>query len=189
MLGDADRQFPGAVWSFSIGWGCDKLITAADMAPVRSALATATTPRHDGVQCQAETSRVWSARAVKTGRRAAGCQRCGAGFEWRRCLRWSTSAAPRCPPTPTACGRPSRAWFDVPLSAGHRRRGVVRCSTDRNGSVAVCPTRDPTRRLTPDVARGRRLRSPVCGSIFNQQQLVGGGTSRVRAHLGRQRRS
>ena len=37
----ADRQFPGAVWSFSIGWGCDKLITAADLAPARSALATA----------------------------------------------------------------------------------------------------------------------------------------------------
>ena len=41
MLEDTDRQFPGAVWSFSIGWGCDKLITAADLAPVRSALATA----------------------------------------------------------------------------------------------------------------------------------------------------
>jgi kumamolisin len=36
-----DQRFPGAVWSFSIGWGCDKLLTAADLAPVRSALATA----------------------------------------------------------------------------------------------------------------------------------------------------
>ena len=41
MLEDTDHQFPGAVWSFSIGWGCDKLITAADLAPVRSALAAA----------------------------------------------------------------------------------------------------------------------------------------------------
>ena len=41
MFAEADRRFPGAVWSFSIGWGCDKLITAADLAPVRSALATA----------------------------------------------------------------------------------------------------------------------------------------------------
>ena len=41
MLESTDRQFPGAVWSFSIGWGCDKLITAADLAPVRSALAAA----------------------------------------------------------------------------------------------------------------------------------------------------
>ena len=43
MLESADEQFPGAVWSFSIGWGCDKLITAADLAPVRSALADAHT--------------------------------------------------------------------------------------------------------------------------------------------------
>ena len=41
MLEDTDRQFPGAMWSFSIGWGCDKLLTAADLAPVRSALADA----------------------------------------------------------------------------------------------------------------------------------------------------
>jgi kumamolisin len=41
MLESADRQFPAAVWSFSIGWGCDRLITAADLAPVRSAVATA----------------------------------------------------------------------------------------------------------------------------------------------------
>ena len=41
MFEDTDRQFPGAVWSLSIGWGCDKLITAADLAPVRSALADA----------------------------------------------------------------------------------------------------------------------------------------------------
>ena len=40
MLEATDRQFPGAVWSFSIGWGCDKLLTAAD-GSVRSALAAA----------------------------------------------------------------------------------------------------------------------------------------------------
>ena len=43
MFAEADRRYPGAVWSFSIGWGCDKLITAADLAPARSALATAQT--------------------------------------------------------------------------------------------------------------------------------------------------
>ena len=35
MFEEADRQFPGAVWSLSIGWGCDELVTAADLAPVR----------------------------------------------------------------------------------------------------------------------------------------------------------
>ena len=37
MMEDADQRYPGAVWSFSIGWGCDKLITAADLVPVRAA--------------------------------------------------------------------------------------------------------------------------------------------------------
>ena len=41
MMEDADRRYPGAVWSFSIGWGCDKLITAADLLPARSALTRA----------------------------------------------------------------------------------------------------------------------------------------------------
>ena len=31
MMEDADQRYPGAIWSFSIGWGCDKLITAADL--------------------------------------------------------------------------------------------------------------------------------------------------------------
>lgn len=35
LMEDVDRRYPGAVWSFSIGWGCDKLITAADLVPVR----------------------------------------------------------------------------------------------------------------------------------------------------------
>jgi kumamolisin len=41
LMESVARQFPGAIWSFSIGWGCDKLITAADLAPVRSALVGA----------------------------------------------------------------------------------------------------------------------------------------------------
>ena len=36
-----DRQFPGAVWSLSIGWGCDRLLTTADLIPVRTALVAA----------------------------------------------------------------------------------------------------------------------------------------------------
>ena len=41
MFEEVDRQFPGAVWSLSIGWGCEKLVTAADLAPVEAALAAA----------------------------------------------------------------------------------------------------------------------------------------------------
>jgi kumamolisin len=41
MFDQADRQFPGAVWSLTIGWGCDALITATDVKPVLSALERA----------------------------------------------------------------------------------------------------------------------------------------------------
>ncbi|MFN0144569.1 MAG: hypothetical protein ACKVP6_14175 [Mycobacterium sp.] len=41
LMQSVDRQFPGAIWTFSIGWGSDRLITAADLAPVREALAAA----------------------------------------------------------------------------------------------------------------------------------------------------
>jgi kumamolisin len=36
-----DQRFPGAVWSLSIGWGCERFFTGADLQPVESALATA----------------------------------------------------------------------------------------------------------------------------------------------------
>jgi kumamolisin len=41
LMESVDRDFPGAIWSFSIGWGCDRLFTEADLAPVRSALVRA----------------------------------------------------------------------------------------------------------------------------------------------------
>ena len=52
LFESVDRQFPGAVWSLSIGWGCDALVSAADLAPVEAALATAQKTRHVGVRCE-----------------------------------------------------------------------------------------------------------------------------------------
>jgi len=37
----ADREYPGAVWSFSIGMGCDTMDLAPDLEPVRVAFAAA----------------------------------------------------------------------------------------------------------------------------------------------------
>jgi kumamolisin len=37
----ADGEFPGAVWSLSIGMGCDTMDKAADLLPVRNAMAAA----------------------------------------------------------------------------------------------------------------------------------------------------
>jgi kumamolisin len=39
MFEAVDRQFPGAIWSLSIGFDCDKETTLADVRPMRAALA------------------------------------------------------------------------------------------------------------------------------------------------------
>lgn len=41
LMESVDREFPGAIWSLSIGWGCDRLFHSADLAPVRAAVAAA----------------------------------------------------------------------------------------------------------------------------------------------------
>jgi kumamolisin len=173
MLESADRQFPGAVWSFSIGWGCDKLITAPDLAPVRSALATAHTHGTTAFNASGDL---------------AGLE-CKGGDDWSS------------PPGPSDVGLDSiaslpemtdvggttlstdvkgvwlaeQAWFDVPLSQG--TGGGVSALFDRpEWQSGVSSERDSKRRLTPDVAA---VADPFTGVkiVLNQQQLVGGGTS------------
>ena len=85
MLEDTDRQFPGAVWSFSIGWGCDKLLTAADLAPCVPRLPRPR-ERHHGVQRQRRPRRAWSARAATTGTPRPDRQTSG-WIRWRHCPR------------------------------------------------------------------------------------------------------
>jgi kumamolisin len=173
MFDSAERQFPGAVWSFSIGWGCDKLHTAADLAPVRSALRN----------------------AHSNGTSAFNASGDLAGLECRGGQDWSS------PPGPADVGLDSVAslpemtdvggttlstdangvwlaeqtWFDVPLSQG--TGGGVSSLFDRpDWQRGVAPDQDPGKRLTPDVAA---VADPFTGVriVLNQQEVVGGGTS------------
>lgn len=41
MFNAVDQRYPGAVWSSSWGWGCDRTDNANELAPVRAALVTA----------------------------------------------------------------------------------------------------------------------------------------------------
>lgn len=41
IMEQADGEYPGAVWSLSIGMGCDTMDKAADLLPVRNAMAAA----------------------------------------------------------------------------------------------------------------------------------------------------
>jgi kumamolisin len=171
-----DRQFPGAVWSLSIGWGCDALLRAADLAPVESALAVA----------QSHGTSAFDASGD-----AAGLE-CKGGDEW---------SSPPGPdnvgldaiaslPAMTSVGGTTLstdeqgrwlaeyAWVDSPLSQG--TSGGVSALFDRPAwQDRLSVDRDSDRRrLSPDVAA---VADPFTGVriIFDQQEAVGAGTSQA----------
>ncbi len=177
LLEDTERQFPAAVWNFSIGWGCDKLVTAADLAPVRSALADA----HES-----------GTTAFDASGDLAGLE-CKGGDDWDS------------PPGPSDIGLDSvaslpemtsvggttlstdakgdwlseQAWFDVPLSQG--TGGGVSALFDVpwwQSVVAndVAEQGHARKRLTPDIAA---VADPFTGVkiVLDGQLVVGGGTS------------
>ena len=177
MMEDTDRRFPGAIWSFSIGWGCDKLITAADLAPVRSALAAAHTHGTTSFNASGDL---------------AGLE-CKGGDDWDS------------PPGPADVGLDSissipemtsvggttlstdatgrwlaeQAWFDVPLSQGTGGGVSSLFGMPPWQSVAagqVPGNRNTGKRLTPDVAA---VADPFTGVkiVLNGDTVVGGGTS------------
>ena len=177
MLEDTDRRYPGAVWSFSIGWGCDKLITAADLAPVRSSLRTAQS--HGTVAFNASGD-------------LAGLE-CKGGADWDAppgdadigldsvaSLPEMTSVGGTTLSTDSdARWLAEQAWFDVPLTQG--TGGGVSALFDlppwqQAAATSVAPERRTGKRLTPDVAA---VADPFTGMriVVQQQVFVGGGTS------------
>ena len=175
MMEDADRRYPGAVWSFSIGWGCDRLITAADLVPVREALAKATSNGTAALDASGDL---------------AGLE-CKGGQEW--------SSAPHADdtgldavaslPEMTNVGGTTlstdsdggwlaeQAWFDGPLSQGSA--GGVSALFDRpDWQRALDVGTGRGRRLTPDVSA---VADPFTGVriVFDGQDIVGGGTSQA----------
>ena len=175
MLASADRQFPGAVWSFSIGWGCDKLLTAADLAPVRSALAAA----------QKHGTTAFNASGDLAGLECKGGQDWSAppgdddiGLDAVASLPEMTDVGGTTLSTDAAGGwLAEQSWFDVPLS--HGTGGGVSALFDRPPwQRGVLADRDANRRLTPDVAAVADAFTGV-KFVFGQQLVVGGGTSQA----------
>lgn len=173
MMEDTDRRFPGAVWSLSIGWGCDKLLTAADLAPVRAALAAA--QRHGTTAFDASGD-------------LAGLE-CKGGHDW--------AASPDSDdvgldsvaslPEMTDVGGTTlsadehghwlgeQAWFDVPLTYGSG--GGVSALFDRpSWQRDVLPDQAGDRRLTPDVSAVADFFTGA-KMVFGGDELIGGGTS------------
>lgn len=173
MMEEADRRYPGAVWSFSIGWGCDKLITEADLVPARSALI----------------------KALANGTTAFNASGDLAGLECKGGHEWSAPPGPddvgldavASIPEMTDVGGTTlstdadgrwlaeQTWFDVPLS--HGTGGGVSNLFERPAWQALLDLPvPPGRRLTPDIAA---VADPTTGMriVFRQQFALGGGTS------------
>ena len=175
MMEDADQRYPGAIWSFSIGWGCDKLITAADLVPVRAALAKA----------QANGTTAFDASGDLAG------LECKGGDEWSsppHADNVGLDAVASMPEMTNVGGTTlstdasggwlaEQAWFDAPLSQG--TAGGVSSLYDRppwQGLMAFNP--GTKKRLTPDISA---VADPFTGLkiVFGDQVIVGGGTSQA----------
>lgn len=177
MFDSVDRQFPGAVWSLSIGWGCDALITATDLKPVQSALA----------------------RAHAHGTTAFDASGDTAGLECKGGPNWSSPPGPddvgldavASLPGMTSVGgttlstdengewQSEQAWFDSPLSQGSS--GGVSKLFPRpvwQDQVYVKRDADFESRLTPDISA---VADPFTGVRirYDGQDLIGAGTSQA----------
>jgi kumamolisin len=176
MFSEADRQFPGAVWSLSIGWGCEAFVSATDLAPVETALAA----------------------AQKNGTSAFDASGDTAGLECKGGDAWSAPPGPddigldsvASLPAMTSVGGTTlstgprgqwvteHAWVDSPLSQG--TSGGVSALFDRpQWQRRLTIERDTARRrLSPDVSA---VADPFTGVrfIFKQQEVMGGGTSQA----------
>ncbi len=175
LMDSVDRQFPGAIWNFSIGWGCDRVFTAADLAPVRSALS----------------------RAQRNGTTAFAATGDLAGLECKGGQSWSDPPSPddvgvdavASLPEMTAVGGTrlstnsdgewfaEQSWYNVPLTQG--TAGGASALYRRPSWQTVPEEAGPAdSRLVPDVAA---VADPFTGVKFvmAQEVLVGGGTSQA----------
>lgn len=175
LMDSVDAQFPGAVWSFSIGWGCDRLFTAPDFAPVRAALT----------------------RAMGHGTTAFNASGDLAGLECKGGRKWSEPPsaddvgvdAVASLPEMTAIGGTKlstgpdgdwldeQAWYNSALIQGTGGGASQLFARPEWQDVGV-GTQLPSQRLVPDVSA---VADPFTGVqiVLNQQVVVGGGTSQA----------
>ena len=175
LMDSVDRQYPGAIWNFSIGWGCDRLFTAADLAPVRAALS----------------------RAQRNGTTAFAATGDLAGLECKGGQSWSDPPSPddvgvdavASLPEMTAVGGTrlstdadgkwfaEQSWYDVPLTQG--TAGGASMLYRRPAWQTVPEDAGPQdSRLVPDVAAVADQFTGV-KFVMAQEVLVGGGTSQA----------
>lgn len=175
LMESIDQKYPGAVWSFSIGWGCDRLFTAADFAPVRAALA----------------------KALDNGTTAFNASGDLAGLECKGGHNFSERPTPddvgvdavASLPEMTAVGGTKlstdadgnwlaeQSWYNIPLTIGTAGGASTLFPRPAWQTVGI-GSELPDSRLVPDIAANA---DPYTGVriVFNQTESMGGGTSQA----------
>lgn len=175
MFDDAAQRYPRSVWTLSIGWGCEALSTAADVAPVRAALK----------------------RAHRRGVTAFDASGDNAGLECKGGKDWSSPPGPDHIGVDTVASLPEMTsvggttlstdmqgrwmhewgWIDPPMSQGSSG-GTSRLFTRPDYQQGLHVDRDSDSRLVPDVSA---VADPFTGMqiVVDQNVAIGGGTSQA----------
>lgn len=175
LMDSVERQFPASVWSLSIGWGCEKLLTAADLAPVRSALVAA----HENGTAVFDASGDLAGLDCKSGQDwTAPPGEDDVGLDAVAALPEMTDVGGTTLSTDTA-GRwgAEQVWFDPALTQG-TGGGVSTLFARPYWQDDLTTPRGTGQRLTPDVAADS---DPFTGVkiVFNGNVAAGGGTSQA----------
>lgn len=175
LMESVDKQFPGAVWTLSIGWGCDRLITAADLAPVRAAMAKALS----------HGSTIFDASGDLAGLECKGGQDWASppgpadiGLDAVASLPEVTNVGGTTLSTDQHFGwLEEHAWFDPPLTQGSGG-GVSNLFGRPDWQDDIMPPISQPRRLVPDISAVADAFTGVV-IFLNGHQLAGGGTSQA----------
>ncbi len=175
MFADTAERYPNSVWSLSIGWGCEALVTAADIAPVRAALVG----------------------AHQKGITAFDASGDNGGLECKGGKDWSSPPGPDHIGVDTVASLPEMVsvggttlstdmqgrwlqewgWIDPPLGQGSSG-GVSLLSARPDYQRDLVGQRNTERRLVPDVSAVADSFTGV-SIVINQEPQVGGGTSQA----------
>ena len=159
LMESMDDRFPGAIWSFSIGWGCDRLFTAADFAPVRTADLA-------GLECKG--GQRWSSPPSPD----------DIGVDAVASLPEMVAVGgTKLSTDPQGVWLDEQAWYNVPLTQGTAGGASTLFERPAWQNVGL-GSELPNRRLVPDISA---VSDPFTGVriVFEQQQTVGGGTSQA----------
>lgn len=175
LMESIDAKYPGAVWSFSIGWGCDRLFTGADFAPVRSALTKAmdngttafnATGDLAGLECKGGHN--FSERPTRD----------DVGVDAVASLPEMTAVGGTKLST-DADGRwlAEQSWYNIPLTLGTAGGASTLFPRPQWQTVGL-GSELPDRRLVPDISA---VADPFTGVrlVFDGAVTVGGGTSQA----------